>query len=42
MDKNCVMKECKHHGLTEYVLRKDGIYRCKKCSTEAVQRRQEK
>lgn len=42
MDKNCVMKECKHHGLTEYVLRKDGVYRCKKCSTEAVQRRREK
>jgi DNA-directed RNA polymerase subunit RPC12/RpoP len=37
-----VIKECKKHGLTEYVLRSDGRYRCKKCSVEAVQRRREK
>lgn len=37
-----VIKECKKHGLTEYVLRNDGRYRCKKCSVEAVQRRREK
>lgn len=39
MSKDIVMKECMHHGLTEYIRRKDGIYRCKKCSTDAVQRR---
>ena len=37
-----IIKECKKHGLTEYVLRNDGRYRCKKCSVEAVQRRREK
>ena len=35
-------KECKVHGLTEYVLRKDNRYRCKKCSVDAVQRRRNK
>lgn len=39
---NIVLKECKKHGLTEYVLRNDGRYRCKKCAVEAVQRRREK
>ena len=37
-----VLKECKKHGLTEYALRKDGRYRCKKCASEAVQKRREK
>ena len=37
-----VLKECKKHGLTEFSLRSDGSYRCKKCATEAVQRRREK
>ena len=37
-----IIKECKKHGLTEYVLRNDGRYRCNKCSVEAVQRRREK
>ena len=37
-----IIKECKKHGLTEYVLRNDGRYRCKKWSVEAVQRRREK
>jgi hypothetical protein len=35
-------KECKKHGLTESVKRKDGHYRCKKCAVEAVQKRREK
>ena len=38
----CIMKECKKHGLTEYVLRADGRYRCKKCASEAVQKRRDK
>ncbi len=37
-----IIKECKKHGATEYVLRSDGVYRCKKCSVEAVQRRRDK
>lgn len=37
-----VMKECKKHGFTEYALRADGTCRCKKCASEAVQRRREK
>ena len=37
-----VIKECKKHGETEFVLRNDGRYRCKKCCVEAVQRRREK
>ena len=36
-----IMKECKKHGLTEHALR-DGRYRCKKCLSEAVQRRRDK
>ena len=30
------MRECPYHGLTEYVKRKDGRFRCKKCALEAV------
>lgn len=37
-----VIRECKKHGMTEYVLRADGQYRCKKCAVDAVQRRREK
>lgn len=37
-----VLKECKKHGLTEFVISGDGRYRCKKCRVEAVQRRREK
>ena len=37
-----IIKECKKHGLTEFVLRADGTYRCRKCATEAVQKRREK
>jgi len=35
-------KICKKHGLTEFVLRKDGHKRCKKCAVEAVQKRRDK
>ena len=30
------MRECPYHGLTEYVKRKDGRFRCKKCALEVV------
>ena len=33
---------CKKHGLTEFVLRKDGKYRCKKCTSENVDKRRRK
>jgi hypothetical protein len=35
-------KECKKHGFTDFALRKDGRYRCKKCSVENVQARRTK
>jgi 5-methylcytosine-specific restriction endonuclease McrA len=35
-------RECKIHGLTEYVVRKDGRCRCKKCAVDAVQKRRDK
>jgi 5-methylcytosine-specific restriction endonuclease McrA len=34
-----IIKECDKHGETEYVLRADKRYRCKKCNTEAVIKR---
>ena len=37
-----ILKECKKHGVTEFALRADGRYRCKKCAVEAVQRRRDK
>jgi len=37
--KHIIMRTCDKHGYTEFVLRKDGIYRCKKCSSESVQKR---
>ena len=37
-----IIKECKKHGMTEFVRRSDGVYRCKKCASEAVQRRRDK
>lgn len=38
-----VMKECKHHGLTEYVyVPSEKRYRCVKCRSAAVQKRREK
>lgn len=33
---------CKRHGLTEFVLRSDGFYRCKKCASESVSERRRK
>ena len=41
MDK-VILKECPKHGLTEYALRADGRYRCKKCSSEAVSEKRRK
>lgn len=35
-------KECNKHGLTEFVLRKDGRLRCKKCAVDAVQLRRDR
>jgi len=35
-------KKCKKHGLTDFVLRKDGAYRCKKCVVDAVLSRRKK
>jgi hypothetical protein len=35
------LKECKKHGKTDYVLRADGRYRCKKCAVESVMLRRE-
>jgi len=35
----CMIKECKQHGSTEYVLEGRGYYRCKLCRKEAVVRR---
>lgn len=37
-----LIKECKHHGKTEFVRRVDGRYRCKKCAVESVQKRRNK
>jgi hypothetical protein len=36
------IKNCKIHGLTPYIKRKDGRFRCKKCSVIAVQKRRNK
>jgi hypothetical protein len=33
------IKECSVHGLVPFSLRKDGRYRCKKCSVDAVHKR---
>jgi hypothetical protein len=38
-----ILKECPHHGLTEYSYRSgEHRYRCKKCSVENVQKRRYK
>ena len=35
-----ITKECKHHGLTEYVfVNSENRYRCVKCRSEAVKKR---
>jgi 5-methylcytosine-specific restriction endonuclease McrA len=31
-----IIKECKHHGSTEFILEGRGSYRCKKCRSKAV------
>lgn len=40
--KKSIMRTCDKHGYTEFTLRKDGVYRCKKCAAEAVQKRRRK
>lgn len=36
-----IEQHCKHHGMTIFTKRKDGLFKCKKCCTEAVQKRRE-
>jgi 5-methylcytosine-specific restriction endonuclease McrA len=36
-----ITKECKKHGLTDYVLEGRGAYRCKKCRVDAVMKRRQ-
>ena len=42
MGKKVIMRNCDKHGYTEFTLRKDGVYRCKKCAADAVQKRRRK
>ena len=43
MKEKYIQKQCKWHGLTDYVYVKSGKrYRCVKCRSEAVQKRREK
>lgn len=42
MGKKVIMRNCDKHGYTEFTLRKDGVYRCKKCASDAVQKRRKK
>lgn len=37
-----MLKECKHHGVTEHVFESNKYARCKKCRTEAVRKRRKK
>lgn len=37
-----IIRECPTHGSTEFALRYDGKYRCKKCSAESVTKRRQK
>ena len=39
MKEKLVTKECKHHGITEFVLENRGAYRCKKCRSASVSKR---
>jgi hypothetical protein len=39
--KKSVKKVCRHHGVTDFVEEKSGRLRCKKCRSEAVQRRRD-
>ena len=36
---NTEIKECRNHGITEFVKRADGYCRCKKCAVDAVNKR---
>lgn len=42
MNEKVILKECPQHGLTEHSLRKDGGYRCRKCSAEYIQKKRYK
>ena len=42
MKKKHIDKECKHHGLTSFVLENRGYYRCCKCRSTAVAKRRRK
>lgn len=37
-----MQRECKKHGLTDYVKEGTGYYRCKKCRMDAVAKRRKK
>ena len=37
-----IIKECKNHGETVFVLRNDNRYRCRKCSMDSVIKRRKK
>jgi 5-methylcytosine-specific restriction endonuclease McrA len=37
-----VLRECKHHGETEFTIEGAGYYRCKRCRMEAVVKRRRK
>lgn len=39
MKEEIIIKECKHHGSTDFILEKRGSYRCKKCRCEKVSQR---
>ena len=42
MKEKYIKKECKKHGLTDYIyVKSEDRYRCVKCRSEAVQRRRE-
>lgn len=36
------MRDCPYHGLTDYVKRKDGRFRCRRCALEAVSNKRRK
>ena len=40
--KPTIIKECKTHGETEFVLEGRGYHRCKKCRVDSVSRRRKK
>lgn len=42
MKEQVLIKECPKHGFTEFSLRGNGTYRCRKCSSDAVQRARRK